>query len=260
MINLEFKLKEFDGPLDLLLTLIGKAQIDIRDIFVSEITDQYLEIIHQAEDLNMDEARSMLPKPPPPEEGEEDPEEALIRRLEEYKKFRETAEEMKDFEEAARRLFTKLPEEYPLPPQEFEITGLSLEGLTQALLRILSRKPAEKDIPEENRYASRNIHRDSHTVQACMLDLMKIIRRKKRMRFEEVFSNVPTKEEVVTYFLALLELLKLGQMHLTQKESYGTIELLAGKAKTPADVTEEAPVIGVKRKRRKEAAAIAEGE
>ena len=96
MINLEFKLKDFDGPLDLLLTLIGKAQIDIRDIFISEITDQYLEIIHQAKDLNMDEAsdflvmaatlleiksRSMLPKPPPPEEGEEDPEEALIRRL-----------------------------------------------------------------------------------------------------------------------------------------------------------------------------------
>ena len=107
MINLEFKLKDFDGPLDLLLTLIGKAQIDIRDIFISEITDQYLEIVHKAKDLNMDEAsdflvmaatlleiksRSMLPKPPPPEEGEEDPEEALIRRLEEYKRFKETAE------------------------------------------------------------------------------------------------------------------------------------------------------------------------
>lgn len=83
-----FQLKDFDGPLDLLLTLVGKAQIDIRDIFVSEITDQYLEIVSQASDLDMDEAsdflvmaatlleiksRAMLPRPPEPE-GEEDPE------------------------------------------------------------------------------------------------------------------------------------------------------------------------------------------
>ena len=165
---------------------------------------------------------------------------------------------MKDFEEAARRLFTKLPEEYPLPPQEFEITGLTLEGLTQALLRILARKPAEADVNEENRYASRNIHRDSHTVQACMLDLMKVIRKKKRIRFEEVFSDIPTKEEVVTYFLALLELLKLGQMHLVQTETYGSIELLAGKAKPPEHITEEKPEIGIRKKRGKEAAAVAE--
>ena len=60
MINRVFKLKDFDGPLDLLLTLIGKAQIDIRDIFVSDITDQYLEIIRNAPDLDMDEASDFL--------------------------------------------------------------------------------------------------------------------------------------------------------------------------------------------------------
>ena len=143
MINRAFKLKDFDGPLDLLLTLIGKAQIDIRDIFVSEITDQYLEIVRNAPDLDMDEAsdfllmaatlleiksRAMLPRPPK-NEDETDPETELIRRLEEYKRFRETAESMKEFEEAAKRVFTKLPEEYPLPPQEIELTGLTLEGL-----------------------------------------------------------------------------------------------------------------------------------
>ena len=102
MITREFKLKDFDGPLDLLLTLVGKAQIDIRDIFVSEITDQYLEIVRNAPDLNMDEAsdflvmaatlleiksRSMLPRIVENEE-EEDPETELIRRLEEYKRFK----------------------------------------------------------------------------------------------------------------------------------------------------------------------------
>ena len=274
MLHYQFRLKDFDGPLDLLLTLIGKAQIDIRDIFVSEITDQYLEIVHQAKDLNMDEAsdflvmaatlleiksRAMLPKPPPPEEGEEDPEEALIRRLEEYKRFRETAEEMKDFETAAKRLFTKLPEEYPLPPQEFELTGLSLEGLTEAFLRIWARRPSGEETPENNRFAIRDIRRDSHTVQECMLNLLKGIRKKKRMRFEEAFSDAPTREEVVTFFLALLELLRLGQMHLQQTETYGSIELIAGRAKPQENTPEEAPVIGVRKKRRKEAAADAEG-
>jgi len=255
MINRAFKLKDFDGPLDLLLTLIGKAQIDIREIFVSEITDQYLDIVRNAPDLDMDEAsdfllmaatlleiksRAMLPRPPKTED-ETDPETELIRRLEEYKRFRDTAESMKEFEEAAKRVFTKLPEEYPLPPQEVELTGLTLEGLQEAFLRIWQRRPQLDDDPESNHYAPRNIHRDSHTVRECMLDLLHRIRRKKRMRFEEAFSEAPTREEVVTYFLAVLELLKLGQMHARQDVVYGGIELIAGKArrkKTGGDLTE----------------------
>ena len=244
MLTREFKLKDFDGPLDLLLTLIGKAQIDIRDIFVSEITDQYLEIIRNEPDLNMEESsdflvmaatlleiksRAMLPRPAPPEE--EDPETELIRRLEEYKQFKETAANMKQFEEAARNVFTKLPEEYPLPPQEYELTGLTLEGLTEAFIRIWSRKPTLDDDPASNHYAARNIRRDSHTVQECMLDLLQTIRKKRRIRFEEAFQNAPTREAVVTYFLAVLELLKLGQMHVKQTTVYGTIELYYGKAK-----------------------------
>ena len=244
MLNREFKLKDFDGPLDLLLTLIGKAQIDIRDIFVSEITDQYLEIVRNAPDLNMDESsdflvmaatlleiksRAMLPRPEP--EQEDDPETELIRRLEEYKQFRETAENMKEFEEAAKHVFTKLPEEYPLPPQEFELTGLTLEGLTEAFIRIWSRKPETDDNPESNHYAARNIRRDVHTVQECMLDLLHTVKKRKRMRFEEAFEDAPTREAVVTYFLAVLELLKLGQMHIRQKTVYGEIELIYGKYK-----------------------------
>lgn len=254
MINRAFKLKDFDGPLDLLLTLIGKAQIDIRDIFVSEITDQYLEIVRNAPDLDMDEAsdfllmaatlleiksRAMLPKPPKPED-DTDPETELIRRLEEYKRFRETAESMRAFEEAAKHVFTKLPEEYPLPPPEIELNGLTLEGLQEAFLRIWARKPKLDDNPESNHYASRNIHRDSHTVQECMLNLIRRIKAKKRMRFEDAFSEAPTREEVVTFFLAVLELLKLGQMHVQQDEVYGGIQLIAGKArvKKPKDLAE----------------------
>ena len=117
------------------------------------------------------------------------------------------------------------------PPQEIELTGLTLEGLQEAFLRIWQRRPQLDDDPESNHYAPRNIHRDSHTVQDCMLNLMYRIRKSKRMRFEEAFSEAPTREEVVTYFLAVLELLKLGQMHVRQDSVYGGIELIAGKAK-----------------------------
>ncbi len=245
MLNRTFKLQDFDGPLDLLLMLIGKAQIDIRDIFVSEITDQYLEIIRNAPDLNMDEAsdfllmaatlleiksRAMLPRIPKNDE-DSDPETELIRRLEEYKRFRMTAECMKEFENAAKFVFTKLPEEYPLPPPEIELTGLTLEGLQEAFLRIWKRKPHLDDDPESNHYAPRNIHRDSHTVQECMLEIITRIRRARRIRFEDVFSEIPTREEVVTYFLAVLELLKLGKMHAVQDGVYSKILLFAGKAR-----------------------------
>ena len=239
-----FQLKDFDGPLDLLLTLVNKAQIEIKDIFVSEITDQYIDYVNNAVDLDMDDAteflvmvatlleiksRAMLPRPPALEEGEEDPEEALIRRLEEYKRFRESASTMKQFEQTARDMFAKLPEEYPLPPQETELVGLTLEGLTQAFLRIWARKPDKGDKPEVNHYAPRDIHRDEHSVQECMLTLLHGIKKHGRMRFEEAFSDAPSKEEVVTLFLALLELLKLGQMHAEQEGTYGEIVLLAGR-------------------------------
>ena len=239
-----FQLKDFDGPLDLLLHLISKAQVDIRDIFVSEITDQYIASVRSAADLDMDDAsdflvmaatlleiksRSLLPKPPALEEGEEDPEQALIRRLEEYQRFRETAAAMQRFEDAAKEMFTKLPEEVPLPPQETELVGLSLEGLTEAFLRIWARKPERTEEPE-NRYLPRNIRRDEHTVQQCMLSLLRGIRKRGRMTFSEAFSDAPDREEVVTLFLALLELLKLGETHVSQDGVNGEIVLLPGRA------------------------------
>lgn len=268
-----FQLKDFDGPLDLLLFLINKEKIDIKDIFVSQITDQYISLVRSAADLDMDEAtdflvmaatlleiksRAMLPRPPKVEEGEEDPEQALIRRLEEYKRFRETADAMKQFERAAGNLFTKLPEEYPLPPQETELVGLTLQGLTEAFLRIWARKPdAAEEKPEVNHYAHRDIRRDEHNVQECMLTLLKGIRRRGRLRFDEAFSDAPTKEEVVTLFLALLELLKLGETHIEQEGIYGDIVLYPGRR--PDDAPEpQAPE--KPRKARRIEAAMAKAE
>ena len=148
-------LKQFDGPLDLLLTLIGKARIDIQEIFVSEITEQYLAYMAGVDELDMESAseflqmaatlveiksRAMLPKPPRVEDEEGlTPEEALVRQLTEYKKFKEASREMQKLESEAREILTKLPEEFPLPPQEVELTGLTLEKLTRAFARVLKR-------------------------------------------------------------------------------------------------------------------------
>ncbi len=247
---LNVSLKQFDGPLDLLLHLIGKAKIDIKDIFVSEITEQYIAFVNAATDFDMEDAsaflvmaatlieiksRSLLPRPPKENEDEEDPEAALIRQLEEYKRFKETADNLQSFEKAAAAMYEKLPEEYPLPPPTFELTDLSLDGLIQAFMHILNRKPPKEELEEEVRHANRNIRRDSFTVQECMLTILKRLKTDKRVVFVKMLSDAPSKEEVVTLFLALLEILKLGKAHIEQEKTYDEITLIPGRRKELAD-------------------------
>ena len=232
-------LKQFDGPLDLLLTLISNAKIDIHDIFVSEITELYLETMMLVDELDMDSAseflqmaatlleiksRAMLPKPPKPEDPDAlTPEEALIKQLEEYRQFKEVSARMHELEEQARGLLTKLPEEYPLPPPNIEITGLTLEKLIKAYRRVLERAArAEAD----DQMASREIRRDAHTVASCMARISRRVRRG-RCSFSELFDEEFTRHEVVTMFLALLELIKLNRVHVSQESAYEDIYLSA---------------------------------
>ena len=232
------RLKQFDGPLDLLLHLIGKAKIDLKDIFVSQITEQYIEIVKNAPDYDMDEAsefiamaallveiksRSLLPKPPKAEE--EDPEQVLIERLIAYKQFKETAKQMADFEKSAKLVFGKLPEEYPLPPPELQLDNLTVEALWQALQRISQRAPAE---PQEAVFRLRDIRRDSFTVEGCM-EAIESRLQEGNVRFEHLFSEQPTKEEVVTLFMAVLEMLKLGKVHVRQTDMFQHITLMPGR-------------------------------
>ena len=232
-------LKQFDGPLDLLLTLISNAKLDIQDIFVSEITEQYLESMKLVEELDMDSAseflqmaatlleiksRAMLPKPPKPEEeGALSPEEELIRQLTEYKQFKEISARMHQLEEDARALLTKLPEEYPLPPPNIEITGLTLEKLAKAFQKVLARAEAAQ---QNENMASREIRRDSFTVAGCMAFISKRLRGGS-FRFMELFEENYTREEVITMFLAVLEMARLSRVHVEQSGAYGEIYLSA---------------------------------
>lgn len=232
-------LKQFDGPLDLLLTLISRAKVDVCDIFVSEITEQYLASMEGVDELDMDSAseflqmaatlveiksRALLPRPPEPEDPEaESPEQALIRQLTEYKAFKEASADMKRLEESARLLLSKLPEEYPLPPPSFELTNLTLEGLAQAFVRVLSRINEPESAPRQ-----REIRRDSYSVQACMFRITSRLRQGS-VSFESLFEDEPCKAEIVGLFMAMLELLRLNRLTVRQNGVYGDIVLLPVK-------------------------------
>lgn len=234
----ELKQYEYTGPLDLLLDMISHAKINIREIFVSEITEQYLEAMKQLDDLDMDSAseflqmaatlveiksRALLPKPPEPEDPEaESPEEALIRQLEEYKKFKEISREMKQLEDEAREYITKLPEEYPLPPPTIELTGLTLTGLAKAFARVLKRLEEQAENEQFEAFSRREVRREVFTVAQCMARIKKRVKNGP-VSFFSLFEDAPAKEEVITVFLALLELLKLSQVKATQKDEYEDI-------------------------------------
>ena len=137
--SLQYRLENFEGPLDLLLSLVTSAKIEIKDIFISEITEQYLSLMDQAESLDMDTAseflqlasdllyiksRSLLPKKVPEDDLDEEgltPEERLTKRLEEYRVYKEVSEKLRDFEKQGLLYRYKLPEEIlPDPDQEPE--------------------------------------------------------------------------------------------------------------------------------------------
>lgn len=243
------RLDQFEGPLDMLLFLIGKAKIDIKDIFVSEVTDQYIQSVQDAEDLDMDDAsafiamaatlleiksRSLLPKPKD-ETEEEDPEAALIRQLEEYQRFKQISQDMQGFEKAAALMYQKLPEEYPLPPPTLELTGLTLDGLLAAFARVMARIPDEEEEPIQT---ARRIIRDEYTVPRCTAHILKQLK-KGPVHFEKLFSPHPTRDEVVTLFLAVLELLRLGRAGVVQDGVFGDIllEPRQGQQMTEGDLT-----------------------
>ena len=244
-------LRQFEVPLDLLLHLITKAKIDIKDIFVSEITEQYLDSMRGLDELDMDTAsefvtmaatlleiksRALLPRPPAePEDGEETPEQALIRRLEEYKLYKESAGRMKQFEQAAMQVFSKLPEEYPLPPQPVELTGLSMDALVRALERIIAR---QTQVDEPGR-VFRSITRDAFTIEQCVFNLTARLRHGPVL-FTDMLSDHVTRNEIVSYFMAMLELLKLGRLHAEQEGIYDDILLLPGR-RAGEDGTAEQP-------------------
>jgi len=236
----EVHLKQFEGPLDLLLHLIEKAEMDIRDIFVSEITAEYLSYMREVDTLDMDTAsefltmaatllqiksKSLLPKPPkdPEAEGESlDPEELLIRQLREYKAFKEAGEQLRQLREESKGSFSKLPEEFILPPPEIVLSEKSLDALYEAFLDVLGRK---KEAPVESK--DHEIVRDAVTVRSQLRHIRSTLLSRKRILFTELLEERATKLHVIVTFMALLDMLTRHEIELEQEAAYGPIVIRA---------------------------------
>lgn len=236
-------IKQFDGPLDLLLHLIEKAELDIRDVFVSEITSQYLEYVNSATDLDMDMAsefltmaarlmyiksRSLLPKPPKETDGEEeeDPEELLIRQLREYKVYKQASIMLSEFEGEAGKMYTKLPEEFILPTKETVFTGGTPSELYYAFCDLLH--SADYGVARENKPLTHEVTPDIYTVRSCMVEIRKILKEKDgTCEFLELFGNESPKIKIIVMFMALLEMLVRQEIKISQSEVFGKLYITA---------------------------------
>lgn len=230
---------DFEGPLDLLLQLIQKAQVRIEDIFVSKITAQYMEVVGELREEQMDNAsdfllvaaqllyiksRRLLPAPPViQEEEEEDPEQAFIRRLREYQVFKEAGDTLRPLFEQGQKAFARLPEDLPAPPVEANLPDVSADTLLLAFLSAISREPEEKE------ELLHRVKQDVYTVRERSGMIRNRLREKSSISFYDLFAQSPTHMELIVTFMAVLELMNRGEVRVFQKDTFAPIRLRAAK-------------------------------
>lgn len=232
----KISLEVFEGPLDLLLYLIKKEEVDIYDVSIERITKQYLKYLEAFEVLNIDiagefvvmaanllyiKSRTLLPKDQQmPEEDveEDDPRWELIRQLIEYKKFKEAALHLRDQEEFQSLIFPRpgeLPGTMQLPEEPLLFSEVSIFDLINAFQKALTRLPKESPINE--------IYEENYTVTDRIQYLVRIIDYGVSIKFEELFSSSATRAELIVTFLAMLELIKMKQFCVRQENQFGEI-------------------------------------
>ncbi len=233
-----FKLAQFEGPLDLLLHLIHKAKIELQDIFVSEITEQYLAYMEDIGELDMDRAsdflnmaatllyiksRSLLPARPGEAEDENwvDPETELIERLRAYKLYKEASLRLKELEAGALGNFYKLPEELFDAEPEYLILDADTAALHSAFMSLLSRK--KESVNEGNERV--DIKKDSFSVRRQKRKILDVLKARGGMSFFMLFEEEASRMELAVTFIALLELWHNGFVSVHQRSSFNDITL-----------------------------------
>ena len=250
MEEINIRLDAFEGPLDLLYHLIEKNEIDIYDIPIASLTEQYMAYLEAAEDRDMDgmsefllmaatlleiKSKMLLPKPKTEEEEGPDPREELVQRLLEYKKIKDATETLREREEDAALVFykeadasvEKLKEREPQELDEI-LQGITLDDLHTAFLQVMARQETKVD---RVRSSFRSVPKDLFTVSEKMeyiRDLL-ILRPHGTTAFHTIFRENAGKMEKVVTFLALLELIKQKEVQITQEHNFG--EILIGKYK-----------------------------
>ena len=236
------KLQVFEGPLDLLLHLIDKNKIDIYDIPIVEITNQYMEYIHEMEkeDLNiMSEflvmaatlldikCRMLLPKETGEDGEEEDPRQELVEQLLEYKMYKYMSYELKDRQVDGERSLYKaptIPEEvlgYVQPVNMDELLGdLTLTKLNH-IFRDVMRRQADKIDPVRSKFGK--LEKEEVTLPDKLLYVTEYAKNHRHFLFRELLLRQSSKVQIVVTFLAVLQLMKEGVIHILQEQPFDDI-------------------------------------
>lgn len=241
---LEVRLDAFEGPLDLLLHLIEKNQVDIYDIPIVLITEQYMDYVNSMKRLDIDlmseflvmaatllniKSKMLLPKNETPEEDDEDPRAELVQRLLEHKMFKYISARLKEREmNASKIMFRKenLPREikdYDEPADPAEILSDITLSKLQAIFNMVIKKQDDKLDPIRSKFG--NIERE----EINLVDKIRFIddygRANKKFSFKKILSEQYNKMDVIVTFLGILELIRMGRVFISQKELFDDIEI-----------------------------------
>ena len=229
------RLEIFEGPLDLLLYLIKRDEIDIYDISLERITGQYLEYLQAFKELNIEVAgefvvmaanliylksRSLLPvdqQPPEEDVDEDDPRWDLIRQLIEYKKFKEAAMQLQTRELEQERIFARVGGGMAPETATFQLGEVGIFQLINAFQNVIKRLEAREDLQE--------IIGENYTVSDKIERILQTLAEGKAIRFSELFARMASRVEIVVTFLALLELIRLKQVRAIQTNEFDEIEI-----------------------------------
>lgn len=238
MIDYRVKFEVFEGPLDLLLYLIKKEEVDIYEVNLTRLAKQFIEYIEVMRLLDLDiageflvmastlmyiKSRELLPVDQQVavegEDEDQDPRWELIRQLVEYKKFKDAAGRLQELELRQEHVYPRVP--VPLDfsaEQALADSGLSVFDLINAVNAVLKRLAQQ---PEQ-----REIFEDQWTVSDKIESLVRLIAERPRLKFSELFAAAASRTEVVVTFLALLELIRLRQLTAVQEEPFGEIDII----------------------------------
>lgn len=223
--NLRFSLEVYDGPLDLLLTLLQKNKLDIFDIPISEITGQYMEELRRMAEADLEistdfllmasklllmKSRALLPSENP-EEDEMTPEQ-LSERLAEYKRVKEAARLLSEVQFSSAANYFKLPEKLPKIPPENPL--MEKNSLLRALFEVLQRVEDRKPPTADN--FSGIVGREKISLPEKIRDVMSFVGKKRKASFGSIFEGCRSRGEIVTVFLALLHLVSRGRIKMKE--------------------------------------------
>ena len=232
--NYTIEINNFEGPLDLLLHLIKKAELDICEISIVEITKQYLDYINLMESMNLNIASEyltmaaelieikssiLLPKKKIDNEDdyEEDPKENLINRLIEYEKYKEVTEVLKKYEQDRKELYTKKPTDLEIyNSKSNEVSeNFDLNDLMSALNKMLDRKKLDKPL-------NTKITNREYSITERSNQIKNIIKNKKQVEFTDLF-DIYSKDYIVITFLSILTMARHQELNITQDKNFGKI-------------------------------------